>query len=78
MFSPPAYWEAVGNPLIHEALARGGFWTEVLDPDAVAKQWQTAPDELMMLSVLSDVMDSNMPGTSQQIVLNPLQGGLTV
>ena len=47
-----SYWGTVGRPLIEEALANGGFWTEVFDPDAVAAGWQEKPDLLPILYLL--------------------------
>ena len=47
-----AWWDEVGAPLLDEALATGGFWTEVLDPDRVASARLDAPDELALLHLL--------------------------
>jgi len=58
------YWEAVGRPIIQEALGQGGFWTEIFDPDAAEKQWPVAPDEFAMLYLLPDALQDRAPGTS--------------
>jgi len=58
------YWEAVGRPIIEEALGQGGFWTEIFDRDAAEKQWPVAPDELAMLYLLPDALQGRAPGTS--------------
>lgn len=34
------YWKDVGKPLIKEALERGGFWTELFDPDQAREGWR--------------------------------------
>ena len=56
------YWEAVGRPIIQEALAECGFWTEIFDPDVAERQWPAAPDELAMLYLLPDALQSRAPG----------------
>jgi hypothetical protein len=43
---------AAGSALVVEALAEGGFWTEVLDPDRAREEWRAATDELIMLHLL--------------------------
>ena len=50
------YWQTVGRPLIREALAGGGFWTEVLDPELTSQRWQTDPDVLPILHALPDTL----------------------
>lgn len=55
-YNGPRYWETVGRPLIDEALAEGGFWTEVFDPDLARTQWQAAPDILAILHLLPGVI----------------------
>ena len=52
------YWKAVGEPIIHEALARGGFWTEIFDPDMAEKWWQAAPDDLAIVHLLPEMLRS--------------------
>jgi len=56
------YWEAVARPIIQEALAECGFWTEIFDPDVAERQWPAAPDELAMLYLLPDALQSRAPG----------------
>ncbi len=46
------YWQTVGRPLIDEALAHGGFWTDVFDPDLAARLWTANPDLLAILDLL--------------------------
>jgi hypothetical protein len=46
------YWQAVGRPILEEALAVGGWWTEVFEPDLAADHWREAPDELAILHLL--------------------------
>jgi hypothetical protein len=36
------YWKAVGRPLVEEALAAGGFWTEIFDPELAGEHWLDA------------------------------------
>jgi len=50
------YWQVVGMELIHEALSSDGFWTEVFDPTLARSAWIHAPDELVMLHLLSNVI----------------------
>ena len=49
------YWQDVGKPFIDEALAQGGFWTEVFDPDLARDQWLRAADEIAILYMLPGV-----------------------
>jgi hypothetical protein len=53
------YWKEVGEPIIREALAEGGFWTEIFDPDLTAKQWHAAPDHLAILHLLPHVLEGH-------------------
>jgi hypothetical protein len=46
----------VGKPIIDEALAQGGFWTEVFDPDLGQKEWHIAPNDLAMLYLMPQVL----------------------
>ena len=57
-YNSSLYWATVGRPLIDDALARGGFWTDVFDPDLVEKQWSAAPDDVALLDLLPRVMES--------------------
>jgi hypothetical protein len=57
-YDGPLYWQQVGKPLIDEALARGGFWTQIFDPDLAGKHWQTNPDALAILYLLPDVLQN--------------------
>ena len=50
------YWEHVGKTLIHECLDRGGFWTEIFDPDLARDKWADAPDELAITYLLPEVL----------------------
>jgi hypothetical protein len=34
------YWKDVGLPLLEEAFARGGFWTELFDPEQARASWK--------------------------------------
>lgn len=54
------YWEAVGLPLIDEALQQGGFWTEVFDPDPVRTGWREVADELTMLYLLPGILERTL------------------
>lgn len=49
-------WREVGGSLIQDALRTGGFWTEVLDPDAVLRNPLESPDEVAMLAALPKVV----------------------
>ena len=51
-----AYWEDVGQSLIREALAAGGFWASVFDPDAASRDWRAAPDELAIAYLLPEAL----------------------
>lgn len=51
------YWNTVGAPIIREALAEGGFWTELFDPELAKEQWETAPDRLAMVHLLSKALE---------------------
>lgn len=33
------FWKDVGQPLLKEAFAQGGFWTELFDADRVREEW---------------------------------------
>ncbi len=46
------YWQMVGEPVIRDALAEGGFWTTIFDPDLARAQWQAAPDPLAIAHLL--------------------------
>jgi hypothetical protein len=51
------YWNAVGALIIREAIAQGGFWTELFDPDKIAEHWQHAPDRLAIVHLLPQVLE---------------------
>ena len=56
-YSASRYWSTVGEKLMADALARGGFWTELFDPDQVRQSWaeapgKTSPDPLAIAHVL--------------------------
>jgi hypothetical protein len=53
------YWKEVGEPIIREALAEGGFWTEIFDPDLAKQQWHVAPDHLAILHLLPHVLEGH-------------------
>jgi len=55
------YWKGVGMPIIHDALAEGGFWTEVFDPKVAEEQWLTAPDQLAIVHLLPQVLGGRLP-----------------
>lgn len=55
-YSGPLYWETAGRPLIDEALAQEGFWTEVFDPELARTHWRAAPDILAILHLLPSVI----------------------
>jgi len=48
----------VGKSIIDAALAHGGFWEEVFDSALAESQWHTAPDELTMLYLLPQALQS--------------------
>jgi len=48
-YDPGAYWRAIGQPLIDEALAQPGFWSEVLDPDRAGLLRRKMQDALVVL-----------------------------
>ena len=54
-YSSAIYWKEVGKPIIDEALAEGGWWTEIFDPALTASLWPQAPDELAVASLVPEV-----------------------
>jgi hypothetical protein len=53
------YWKDVGQPLLREAFAAGGFWTEVFDADAACEQWMSSgsgADALAITHLLPSVL----------------------
>lgn len=52
------YWKEVGQPIIREALAEGGFWSEIFDPELTEQQWQASPDVLAVMHLLPLVLQS--------------------
>lgn len=55
------YWKMVGKPIIDEALAQGGFWTKIFDPDRAKENWQAAPDDLAILHLLPHLLQGPFP-----------------
>jgi len=58
------FWKDVGQPLLAEAFAQGGFWSELFEPDAARASWlgstQTA-DALAIAHLLPDVLREAQP-----------------
>lgn len=50
------YWQVIGKPLIDEAIAHGGFWTEIFEPDLAQSRSEIGPNELTMLYLLPQVL----------------------
>lgn len=50
------YWTTVGAPIIEQALAEPGWWTELFDPASARRKWQEAPDELAIAYLLPEAM----------------------
>ncbi|MFQ5783917.1 MAG: hypothetical protein ACE5H8_03735 [Alphaproteobacteria bacterium] len=50
------YWQMVGKPIIDEALAKDGLWTEIFDPDLARAGWATAADEIAMLHLIPQAL----------------------
>ena len=50
------YWRSVGRPIIRDAFSRGGFWTEVYDPDLAREGWADSPDDFAIAHSLPDVL----------------------
>jgi len=57
-YSTSLYWQAVGQPIIREAFAQGGFWTEIYDPDLAKEHWHAAGDELAIAHLLPGVVET--------------------
>ena len=60
-YNGPLYWQTVGKPLIDEALAQEGFWTEIFDPALVTRHWQANPDIIALLHLLPKVLQQGDP-----------------
>jgi len=63
-FGYRAYWRTMAFPLIEEAFARGGFWTEVFDPTPTRAHWldaKTGGDLVAILHVLPEVASAAIP-----------------
>ena len=58
-YNSSLYWETVGKPIIEEALSQGGLWTKIFDPDKTIRKWQSAPDDLAILYLLQNVLNTN-------------------
>jgi hypothetical protein len=50
------YWEDVAQPVLADALARDGFWTEIFDPPAARRDWRHEPDELAVVCLLPEAL----------------------
>jgi len=50
------YWSTAGKSLLEEALRSDGFWTEIFDPKQARVGWQTAPDELVIAHLLTELV----------------------
>jgi hypothetical protein len=64
-FGYRAYWRTMAYPLIEEAFARGGFWTEVFDPQLTKAHWldaKTGGDLVAILHLVPDVAGAAIPG----------------
>ena len=60
------YWKDVGLPLLEEAFAQGGFWTEIFDADRARTAWdehKTGPDALAIAHLLPRVLDGSLPAS---------------
>ena len=55
-FNPAAYWLTVGKPIVDDALAHPGFWSEVLDPAYFNQNNSEMNDELVVLHALEKVL----------------------
>jgi hypothetical protein len=61
------YWTDVGLPLLEEAFAQGGFWSEVFDPDAARTDWVGVgersgnADALAVAHLLPKVLAGELP-----------------
>ncbi|NOT30807.1 MAG: hypothetical protein HOP15_10215 [Planctomycetes bacterium] len=58
------YWKDVGLPLLEEAFAQPGFWSELFDPDMAREQWKTckgAADLLAISHLLPQVLAGKLP-----------------
>lgn len=53
-FIPWRYWNAVGAAPIEKGLQAEGLWADVFEPGVVKAEWQTVPDELLLLMALDD------------------------
>jgi hypothetical protein len=51
-----AFWQTVGRPLLDEAIAAGGFWTQLFDPDAAPDQ-TVVPDLIPIVYLLPLILD---------------------
>jgi len=51
------YWQTVGKPLLDEAFAHGGLWTEIFDPDLAKQHWPASPDALAVIYMLPHVLE---------------------
>src|SRR5262245_41804802 len=57
------FWKDVGQPLLLEAFERGGFWSEVFDPDAARIALDDSPrtaDALSIAHLLPSVLDGSL------------------
>jgi len=60
-FSYRKFWRDVGRPLLDEAFAEGGFWTQIFDPDTAREEYSKfkyGADVLVVAHLLSTVLRS--------------------
>lgn len=58
-FGYRSYWRTMAFPLVEEAFAQGGLWTEIFDPDLARQHWleaKTGGDLIALLHVLPGVV----------------------
>jgi hypothetical protein len=62
-------WETVAEPIVQEALADGGTWTQILSSDLVAADWRAAPDHVAIAHLLDEAVEAKVllePAVSQR------------
>lgn len=60
-FHQKRYWLYPGKPLLDEALAEGGFWTELFDPDHELTGHHKRADDLVLAHLLPRVLSESEP-----------------
>jgi hypothetical protein len=55
------YWQEVGRPILSEALAAAGWWSEIFDPKLTHDSWAKEPDELAVICLLPEAITSALP-----------------